>query len=411
MSEFIRDPDLNRLVQELNSVAEPDRPRSDEAAGAFPLSSVSVTSDVSADTPLQRLLMEMKRRKATDLILLTSVSPVFRVGGELQISDFVPLLEDDLQAMFAPHVSRSHAERLTKEGSTDFSIRLSRDSSGGGARFRVNLHRQRGTMAASVRMLPARVPTLSELGHPAVFAELAAATRGLVLVCGPTGSGKSTTLAAMVNEINRLSPRHVITIEDPIEYEHGNQRSVIEQIEIGRDASTFAAALRSSLRQDPDVILVGEMRDLETASTALTAAETGHLVLSTLHTSDVAQAIHRIIDVFPGDQQSQVRQQLALAVSAIVCQQLVPRIDGQGRVAVFEILLANYAVRNHIRRDKLQNLYSEITLGRRNGMATLEESLGALVRKGVISVEEARMRANKPEELEAEVRGRGNVAD
>jgi twitching motility protein PilT len=159
------------------------------------------------------------------------------------------------------------------------------------------------------------------------------------------------------------------------------------------------------------VILVGEMRDLETASTALTAAETGHLVLSTLHTSDVAQAIHRIIDVFPGDQQSQVRQQLALAVSAIVCQQLVPRSDGQGRVAVFEILLANYAVRNHIRRDKLQNLYSEITLGRRNGMATLEESLGALVRKGVISVEEARMRANKPEELEAEVRGRGNVAD
>ena len=408
MSGFIRDPDLNRLVQELNSEQQTANASAAEESSELPMQRPSIaTADVAVDSPLQRLLGEMLRRNATDLLLLAGVPPVFRSAGELQVSDFVPIAESDIQQMLAPHLSRRNAERLDGEGACDFSVRLSPGERFDAGRFRVNLHRQRGTLAAAIRMLPAKVPSLAQLGHPAVFADLVVPTRGLVLICGPTGSGKTTTLAAMLAEINRSSARHIITIEDPIEYEHANARSVIEQIEVGRDAGSFAVALRAALRQDPDVILVGEMRDLETVSTALTAAETGHLILSTLHTSDVAQAVNRMIDVFPPAQQSQVRQQLALTVSAIICQQLVPRADGRGRVAALEILLANYAVRNHIRRDKLQNLYSEITLGRRQGMMTLEESLGTLVRNGTITLEEARMRANRAEELEAEVRGRG----
>jgi len=225
-------------------------------------------------------------------------------------------------------------------------------------------------------------------------------------VCGPTGSGKSTTLAALVGEINRNDARHVITIEDPIEYEHRNAKSIIEQIEVGRDAPSFAAALRASLRQDPDVILVGEMRDLETVATALTAAETGHLILSTLHTSDVASAIHRIVDVFPSAQQTQIKQQLALSLNAIVVQQLIPRSDGSASVVAVEVLHATYAVRNQIRNDKLQNLAQEITLGKRQGMMTIEESLVRLVQDGLITLEEARVRASRPDELESLMRVR-----
>ena len=232
-------------------------------------------------------------------------------------------------------------------------------------------------------------------------------THGLVLVCGPTGAGKSTTLAALVGELNRNESRHIITIEDPIEYEHRNNKSVIEQIEIGRDAPSFASALRSSLRQDTDVILVGEMRDLETVATALTAAETGHLILSTLHTSDAAQAIHRIIDVFPPPQQTQIKQQLALSLNGIVVQQLVPRSDGKGRCVAVEVLLATQAVRNHIRNEKLQQLISEITLGKRQGMISLEDSLARLVRQGLISVEDARNRSSRPDELESQLRSQG----
>ena len=238
-----------------------------------------------------------------------------------------------------------------------------------------------------------------------MLAELVKPSRGLVLVCGPTGSGKSSTLAALVGEINRSRTSHIITIEDPIEYEHRSIRSAIEHIEVGRDSSSFHDALRASLRQDPDVILVGEMRDLETVATALTAAETGHLVLSTLHTNDAQQAVHRIVDVFPPAQQSQIRHQLALALHAIVVQTLVPRADGRGRVPAIELLLANYPVRHHIRSDNLQKLYNEITLGKRQGMISLEESLALLVRQAVIDVEEGRMRASHPEAFESFVRG------
>ena len=225
------------------------------------------------------------------------------------------------------------------------------------------------------------MPSLASLNLPPALAELVKPSRGLILVCGPTGSGKSSTLAAMVGEINRSRTSHIITIEDPIEYEHRSIRSVIEHVEVGRDARSFHDALRASLRQDPDVILVGEMRDLETVATALTAAETGHLVLSTLHTNDAQQAVHRVVDVFPPAQQSQIRHQLALSLHAIVVQQLVPRADGRGRVPAIELLLANYPVRHHIRSDDLQKLYNEITIGKRHGMIAMEESLALLVRR------------------------------
>src|SRR5262249_40151253 len=267
-------------------------------------------------------------------------------------------------------------ERMQAEGAADFSLRAANK------RFRVNLHRQRGTFAAAIRALPTAIPTLSELLLPSSLAELVKPASGFVLICGPTGSGKSTTRAALGGEINRTVARHVVTIEDPIEYEHRNGQSTIEQVEIGRDAPSFAAALRAALRQDPDVILVGEMRDLDTVATALTAAETGHLILSTLHTRDAVQAIHRIVDVFPPNQQTQIKHQLAMSLNAIVSQQLMARADGKGRVVATEVLLANLPVRNHIRNDKLQNLTTEITLGRRLGMITMEDSLVRLVRQG-----------------------------
>jgi twitching motility protein PilT len=290
---------------------------------------------------------------------------------------------------------------LAETGAADFSLSLStRDPEGGGVRLRVNLQRQGGRLAAAVRALPRRVPGLAELKLPASLEDLIRPANGLVLVCGPTGSGKSTTLAAMLDCVNRHQFRHVITIEEPVEYEHQNRQSVFEQVEVGADSPSFSAALRSALRRDPDVILVGEMRDLETMTTAITAAETGHLILSTLHTSDVAQAVHRVVDVFPAAQQSQIGQQLSLSLSAIICQQLVPTADGKGRVPAVEILLATYAVRNHIRRGNLDRLYNELVGGRSRGMVTMEQSLVDLVRAGTVSTDEARVRSSRPDELE-----------
>jgi twitching motility protein PilT len=342
----------------------------------------------------------MVERGASDLLIVAGSAPAFRINGRLLQSDRDPLSAEEVRVLLAPFTSGRLRERIEAEGAADLSLRAT------GMRFRINVHRQRGTLAASVRALPTNVPTLTQLELPASLAELMKPTRGLVLLCGPTGSGKTTTLAALVGEINRTSARHVITIEDPIEYEHRNASSIIEQIEVGRDAPTFASALRAALRQDPDVILVGEMRDLETVSTALTAAETGHLILATLHTSDAAQAIHRIVDVFPPLQQMQIRHQLALSLNAIVCQHLVPRSDGTGRAVAVEVLLANHAVRNHIRNEKLQNLITEITLGKRQGMISLEDSLATLVRRGAITPEDAKIRAPRPDELESLLRSR-----
>src|SRR6185436_5462491 len=323
------------------------------------------------------------------------VPPVLRIAGRLAPTDGAPLAADDVQSLLGNLMGARLREKLESEGAADFSLRLgSSDTDDRRAwRFRVNVHRQRGSIAAAIRALPTEVPTLSQLRLPPSLAELVKPTRGLVLVCGPTGSGKSTTLAALVGEINRSESRHVITIEDPIEYEHRNAKSIIEQVEIGRDAPSFAAALRASLRQDPDVILVGEMRDLETVATALTAAETGHLILSTLHTSDVASAIHRIVDVFPAGQQMQIKQQLALSLNAIVVQQLMPRADSTASVVAISTSTATTSCRTSLRNDKLQNLTQEITLGKRQGMMTMEDSLVRLVQDGLITLDEARVRS------------------
>ncbi len=399
MSKLIRDPQLDELVRELNQTGSnggDDR-------------QVVATGVVGEGEALEPLLREMTQRGASDLLLVAGMPPVYRIDGNLLRADAAPLSSDEIHNLFATAVAGRVLDRAAESGAVDFSLRLSRGASEDDRRawrFRVNVHRQRGTVAAAVRALPHDIPTIAQLNLPASLAELVKPTRGLVLVCGPTGSGKSTTLAALVGEINRNEARHIITIEDPIEYEHRNARALIEQIEIGRDAPSFASALRAALRQDPDVILVGEMRDLETMSTALTAAETGHLILSTLHTSDVAQAIHRIVDVFPPAQQTQVRQQLSLALNAIVAQHLIPRSSGNGRSVAVELLLTNNAIRNHIRNDKLQNLATEITLGKRQGMISLEDSLARLVQQGFITMDDARIRASRADELESLLRGR-----
>jgi len=392
MTKLIRDPQLDQLVKDLNRSG----PSADADAGpAWP------AAQVPAGNPIEPLLTEAARRGASDLLVVAGSPPIYRIDGRLVRADSPPLDGQDVQALLDGFLTSRIHERLDSDGSADFSVRLAKPA----VRFRVNIHRQRATIAAAIRALPAAIPTVAELNLPPVISELMKPTRGLVLICGPTGSGKSTTLAAMLGEINRSEARHIVTIEDPIEYEHHNARSVFEQVEIGRDAPSFAAALRAALRQDPDVILVGEMRDLETVATALTAAETGHLILSTLHTSDAAQAIHRIIDVFPPSQQTQIKQQLALSLNAIVCQQLIPRANGDGRAVAVEVLLATHPIRNHIRNEKLQNIISEITLGKRQGMISLEDSLARLVRQGLISVEDARVRSARPDELESLLRG------
>ena len=399
MSKLIRDPQLDQLVKELNREQPDQEP---EVVPPWP------PAQVPTGNPIEPLLVDAARRAASDLLIIAGSPPIYRVDGRLVRADSPPLDPDEVQELLGGFLTSSVRERVETVGSADFSIRLAKsaaDDDRRAWRFRVNIHRQRASFAAAIRALPTTIPTIAELNLPAVMSELVKPRRGLVLICGPTGAGKSTTLAALVGELNRTDSRHILTIEDPIEYEHRNGQSAIEQVGIGRDAPSFASALRAALRQDPDVILVGEMRDLETVATALTAAETGHLILSTLHTSDAAQAIHRIIDVFPPAQQTHIKQQLALSLNAIVCQQLIPRSDGNGRAVAVEVLLATHPVRNHIRNEKLQNLISEITLGKRQGMVSLEDSLVRLVRQGVISVDDARVRSTRPDELESLLRG------
>jgi|ERR1051326_771832 twitching motility protein PilT len=387
MTRLIPDPNLEQLVRELNDSG-------DDVVDTSAVPSLAIAEG----SLLEQLLVDMTQRNASDLLLIAGNPPIMRLAGRLVKTEGAPLEANEVASLFAPLVVGRVRAQLDASGATDFSLRMT------SRRFRVNVHRQRGTLAAAIRSLPTEIPTLQQLNLPPQLAELVKPTRGLVLVCGPTGSGKTTTLAALVGEINRNEQRHIVTIEDPIEYEHRNQKSVIEQIEVGRDSPSFAEALRASLRQDPDVILVGEMRDLETVATALTAAETGHLILSTLHTSDAAQAIHRIIDVFPPSQQNQIKQQLALSLNAIVCQQLIPLRDGAARAVAVEVLMANYPVRNHIRNDKLQQLTTEITIAKRQGMISLEESLARLVREGQITIEDARIRAPRPDELDSLLR-------
>jgi len=392
MAEYMKDAEMNRLVQELNVGA---RPAENESA-PMPFG----RENVEGDDRFGALLAMLVNHGASDLHLGAGTPPFLRINGDLEPIEHVPLGRDEIRDMLAPFLTSRHLERLQAEGSTDLSLSLAAEDGGAGNfRFRLNVHRNRDGLSVAVRALPNAVPTLRQLALPDTIESLIEPHRGLVLVCGATGSGKTTTLAALINRINQRFRRHVVTIEDPVEYQHRNDKSLVTQIEVGRDAPTFGQALRASLRQDPDVILVGEMRDAETVATALTAAETGHLILATLHTNDAAQSIHRIVDLFPSSQQSQIHRQLALCLNAIVVQQLVPRLDGSGRVPAIELLMATHSVRNQIRKEQLHNLYNEMILGRRHGMITLEDSLARLVRSGAIDLEEARIRASHPDEL------------
>jgi len=369
------DDDIDRLILELNATSAPGQGAGDLAR-------------------IERWLRLLSSRNGSDLLLVAGAPPSIRVDGRVQPLAEGPLdgvdIEDAVLAALPPHARRIYRDVHI----VDASFRI-----GGVGRFRINLHRERGRAAAAVRLLPQRVPRLNTLGLPPSVDLLAQLPRGLVLIGGPTGSGKTTTLAALVDAINRREARHIVTIEDPIEYEHQHLGCVIEQVEIGIDAPDFPTALRAAVRQAPDVIVVGEMRDPETMRIALAAAETGHLVLSTLHTTDVASTVSRIADSFPSERQNTIRQELAMAVAAVMTQTLLPRIGG-GIVPAAELLMVSYGARQHIRRNALQHLHQEITITRRNGSFTFEESLARLVKDGLVDWREAHARAAHVDEFE-----------
>jgi twitching motility protein PilT len=347
------------------------------------------------DVPVATLLEEVMAREASDLHLTAGLHPAVRVNGSLLRLERYPVMKpDQLQQMLYSILSQKQRERFERDLELDTSYSLP-----GKARFRVNLYMQRDSVGAAFRMIPFQIKSIEELGLPAQIAHLSRIPRGLVLVTGPTGSGKSTTLATLVDLVNSEREQHIMTVEDPIEFLHQHKRAMINQREVGQDTHSFAEALKHVLRQDPDVILVGEMRDLETISTALTAAETGHLVFATLHTQDAPQTIDRIIDVFPPFQQQQVRVQLASTLQGVVTQQLLPRADGAGRTVVCEMLLATPAVRNLIREAKIHQIYSSMQAGGRYGMQTMDQALANLVRARVITLEAALGQCHSAEEL------------
>jgi twitching motility protein PilT len=350
---------------------------------------------MSQPASIDRLLERMPELDASDLHLTVGSAPAYRVRGAIRSIEGVEKLDADAtrQALYGILTSEQQ-KQLELNRQLDFAYSLP-----GVARFRVNVFFQREALAAAFRLVPQEIRTLDELGLPAVLHTLAEKPRGLVLVTGPTGSGKSTTLAAIVDEINRTRSDHILTIEDPIEFLHQHKRCIVNQREIGPDATSFADALRSALRQDPDVILVGEMRDLETISTALTAAETGHLVFGTLHTQSSSSTIDRVIDVFPPAQQQQVRIMIANSLQAVVTQALLPTADGAGRVASLEVLLPDDAVRNLIRQAKVEQIYTVMQTSSARGMQTMEQALADLVLRHVVSLDEAMASTTRPEQL------------
>jgi twitching motility protein PilT len=322
---------------------------------------------------------------ASDLHLTAGAKPAVRVHGRLgQLDEYPVLLPAETQSMIYSIITQRQRERLESEKELDCAHALA-----GRARFRLNVYFQRDAVGAAFRLIPQEIKPLEELGIPPQVGGLSRLARGFVLVTGPTGSGKSTTLASMVDLANRERDEHIMTVEDPIEFLHSHKRCLINQREVGEDTKSFASALKHVLRQDPDIILVGELRDLETISIALTAAETGHLVFATLHTQDAPQTIDRVIDVFPTNQQQQVRVQLAGALQAVVCQQLVPTADGNGRVVAAEVMMATPAIRNLIREGKTHQVYSAMQAGARHGMVTMDQSLADLVRRGYLGYEQA----------------------
>ena len=349
----------------------------------------------AAPLSVDALLEEVVTRGASDLHLTSGVQPAIRRRGHIELLHEYPELDPDLIRQLIYRITTTEQQKHLELGrQLDFAYGIR-----GVARFRVNSYYQRGSLAAAFRTIPTEIKSLEELGLPASLHDLAKNPRGLVLVTGPTGSGKSTTLASIIDEINTTRTDHIITIEDPIESLHDHKRCIVNQREIGEDATGFADALRGALRQDPDVILLGEMRDLETISTALTAAETGHLVFGTLHTQSAPSTIDRIIDVFSAEQQGQVRMQLANTLQGIVTQTLIPTADGKGRVAALEILFLDDAIRNLIRQGKIEQVYSYMQTGGRRGMQTMEQSLTELVQKNLITVSEAVGRSSRPDAL------------
>jgi twitching motility protein PilT len=366
-------PSLDRLVSELNS---------------------SVIRQGTRTVPLIEWLERLRAESGSDLYLVAGLPPSIRVDGVIKPLPSAPLDGDDIEQQVLSMLQGKAAERYRAAGSADASFRQ-----GSLGRFRVNLHRERGRAAASIRAVPLHPPDLATLSLPSGVEALTRLKSGLVLVGGPTGSGKTTTVAALVDAINRRDAKHIITIEDPIEYDHAHHRSIVEQVEIGVDAPDFPTALRSAVRQSPDVIVVGEMRDPETMRIALAAGETGHLVFSTVHTSDVASTISRISDAFPSERQPTIRQELSMALSAAMTQYLLPKIGG-GRIPAVELLMAGYGARQHIRKNALQHLHQEMTITRKDGSFTFEECLAQLVRRGVLTADEARARAMHREELE-----------
>jgi twitching motility protein PilT len=344
---------------------------------------------------IDELLERMVEANASDLHVTTGTPPAIRVRGEVErLQDFDALSGEETQQLLYRILSSEQQKLLELNRQLDFSYSIP-----GLARFRVNVYFQRESIGAAFRLIPTELKTLEELGIPSSLHVLAEKPRGLVLVTGPTGSGKSTTLAAIIDEINRNRSEHILTIEDPIEFLHRHKRCIVNQREIGPDATSFADALRAALRQDPDVILVGEMRDLETISTALTAAETGHLVFGTLHTQSAPSTIDRIIDVFPAEQQEQVRIQIANSLQGVVTQALLPTADGMGRVPALEILLPDDAVRNLIRQGKVEQIYSVMQTNTGRGMQTMEQSLGDLITRRIVDLEVGLSRSSRPSQL------------
>jgi twitching motility protein PilT len=344
---------------------------------------------------MRDLLVAMAEQNASDLHITAGVAPTLRVHGHLVALDFPPLDAEQTRALAYSLITEEQRERFEANLELDFSYGVP-----GLSRYRINIYRQRGAVGVAIRAIPHQPKSFQELGLPVeICNNLIQRHKGLVLVTGPTGHGKTTSMASMVDRINRERDVHIVTVEDPMEYLFTHQRGLVNQREVGNDTHSFPAALKHVLRQDPDVVLIGEMRDLETIQAALTIAETGHLTFATLHTNSCAQSIDRVIDVFPPHQQAQVRAQLALVLEAIFNQMLIPRRDGRGRVLAMEILIATPAIRNMIREEKVHQIYSAMQAGQKFGMQTLNQSLANLHLRGLISRQEALSRSAYPEEL------------
>jgi twitching motility protein PilT len=351
---------------------------------------------------LQQLLRAMVDKGASDMHITTGSAPLLRIDGAVVPLKLPPLTSIEAKQLCYSALSEEQKIAFEKKNELDLSFSMK-----GLSRFRANIFTQRGAVAGAFRQIPFKLLTLEELGTPPVVAEIANKPRGLVLVTGPTGSGKSTTLASIINKINSEQRLHIITIEDPIEFLHQHNMCVVNQREVGSDTASFKDALKYVLRQDPDVVLVGEMRDLETIEAALTIAETGHLVFATLHTNSAVQSINRIIDVFPTSQQSQVRAQLSFTLVAVMTQMLLPRANGPGRALAMEVMIPNAAIKNLIREDKLHQIYSQMQVGQGgSGMQTMNQALHSLLTRRIITLEEAMAHSSDTEELRLMVEGR-----